>query len=84
MICQPSIVAKSEELHQIVDELLAIVTNAVEGQIPIHAVESKMLKTLLRAGRNAAQLLVDSLGDGDMGEEHQLPDGTTGDFRADG
>ena len=63
MICQPSIVAKSEELHQIVDEVLTIVSNAVERQIPIHTVESQIFKTLLRAGRNAVQLLVDSLGD---------------------
>jgi hypothetical protein len=38
-------------------------------------VESKALKVLLRGGHRAVQLLVDCLGDGDMGEEHQLPDG---------
>jgi hypothetical protein len=35
------------------------------------------MKVLLLAGRKALQLLVDCLGNGDMGQEHQLPDGTT-------
>ena len=31
----------------------------------------------MQAGQKALQLLVDCLGNGDMGQEHQLPDGTT-------
>ena len=69
--------AKSQELHQIVDKLLRIVSDAIGAQTPIHAVESKAFQTLLQAGRATVQLLVDCLGDGDRGEEHQLPDGTT-------
>ncbi len=34
------------------------------------------MKILLQAGQKAIQLLVDCLGNGDMGQEHQLPDGT--------
>ena len=76
MMPQELIAAKSQELHQIVDKLLRIVSDALAAQTPIHAVESKAFQTLLQAGRATVQLLVDCLGDGDMGEEHQLSDGT--------
>jgi len=77
MMPQEQVAAKSQELHQIVDELLTIVSDAVQEQTPIHEVEHKAFKTLLRAGQATVQLLVDYLGNGDMGEEHGLPDGTT-------
>jgi len=76
MMPQQLIAAKSQELHQIVDKLLTIVSNALGQQTPIHEVESQAFQTLLQAGRASVQLLVDCLGDGDVGEEHQLPDGT--------
>jgi hypothetical protein len=76
MMSQELIAAKSQELHHIVDELLKVVSDAVEQYTPIHEVESKALKVILQAGHHAVQLLVDCLGDGDIGEEHQLPDGT--------
>jgi hypothetical protein len=77
MMPQQLIAAKSQELHQIVDQIVAIVSAAVAEQTPIHEVESKTFETFLHGGRVALQLLVDCLGDGDMGAEHQLPDGTT-------
>jgi hypothetical protein len=76
MMAQELIAAKSQELHHIVDELLQVVSDAVQQYTPIHEVESKVLKVLLRGGHRAIQFLVDSLGDGDMGEEYQLPEGT--------
>jgi len=77
MIAQEEIVAKSQELHQVVDELVTIVADAVRDHTPIHKVEGKSMKVLLLAGQKALQLLVNCLGNGDMGREHQLPDGTT-------
>lgn len=77
MIAQEVVVAKSQELHQVVDELVTIVADAFRDHTPIHTVEAMSLKVLLRAGQKALQLLVDSLGNGDVGDEHQLPDGTT-------
>jgi hypothetical protein len=77
MIAQAPLVAKSQELHQIVDEILTGVVDAVENHTPIHEVESKTFQTFLRAGRIALQLLVDCLGNGDLGQEHRLPDGKT-------
>lgn len=77
MIAQQLIVAKSQELHQVVDEIVTIVADAVRQRTPIHEVEGKSFKVLLQAGQKALQLLVDCLGNGDIGQEHQLPEGTT-------
>jgi hypothetical protein len=77
MIPQELIAAKSRELHQIIDTIITLVSDAVGQQTPIHEVESQAFQTFLRAGRIALQLLVDCLGDGDVGEEHQLSDGIT-------
>jgi hypothetical protein len=76
MMPQEFIAAKSPELHQIIDEVVTIVSEAVAQHTPIHEVESKVLKIYLQAGQMALQLLVDCLGDGNMGETYQLPDGT--------
>ena len=76
MMPQQLIAAKRQELHRIVDGLLTIVSKAVEQQTPIHEVESKTFAELLQAGRACVQLLIDCLGDGDLGEEFRLPDGT--------
>jgi len=77
MIAQELIVAKSQELHQLVDEIVTIVDDAVRQHTPIHEVEGKSFMVLLQAGRKAIQLLVDCLGNGDVGQEYQLPEGTT-------
>ena len=76
MIPQELVAAKCQQLHEIVDQVVAIVAEAVAAHTPIHEVESKTLDAFLHGGRLALQLLVDCLGDGDMGPEHQLPDGT--------
>lgn len=75
MISKELIAAKRQELHQIVDRLLGHVSEGVEQQTPIHEVESQTFQTLLEAGRTTLQLLIDLQGDGDVGQEHQLPDG---------
>jgi hypothetical protein len=67
--------AKRKELHGIVDELLGIVSESIEEQTPIHKVESTAWEKLLQAGHTTLQLLVDCLGNGDVGETYQLPDG---------
>jgi hypothetical protein len=75
MMAKEMIVAKREELHGIVDELLGIVSESMEEQTPIHKVESKTWEKLLQAGHTTLQLLVDCLGNGDVGETHALPGG---------
>jgi hypothetical protein len=76
MMPQQVLAAKSQQFHQIVDDLVKIVADAVQRHVPIHEVETQTLKRLLEAGRTTVQLLVDCLGDGDVGQEHRLPDGT--------
>jgi len=75
IIPQEILIAKSEQLHRTVDELVTIVTDALQQQTPVHEVEKKAFETLLRAGLATVQLLVDCLGKGDVGEEFELPDG---------
>ena len=48
MMPQELIAAKSQELHQIVDKLLTIVSDALGQQTPIHEVECQAFQT--RAG----------------------------------
>jgi hypothetical protein len=67
MIAQEDIVAKSQEVHQVFDELIAVIADAVTEHTPIHKVEGKAMSILLRAGQKAIQLLVDSLGNGRHG-----------------
>ncbi len=77
MMPQNVLAAKSQQLHQIVDDLMKIVADAVQRHVPIHEVEKQTFQRLLEAGRTTVQLLVDCLGDGDVGPQHQLPEGTT-------
>jgi hypothetical protein len=77
MIAQEVIVAKSQEIHRVVDKIVTVVADAVRDHTPIHKVEGLTLKILLQAGQKALQLLVDCLGNGDMGQEHRFPDGAT-------
>ena len=75
MMVKEIISAKQKELHGIVDELLGIVSESVEEQVPVHKVESKVFQKLLQAGHTIIQLLVDCQGNGDVGETWDLPDG---------
>jgi hypothetical protein len=76
MIPQEQIAAKSQELHQLAAQLVTLASEGAKQQTPIHEVESQAFQTLLQAGRATVQLLVDLQGDGDVGEAHQLPEGT--------
>lgn len=76
MMPEQMFAAKRRELCRMVDGLLAIVSNAVGLQTPIHEVESQTFAELLQAGRTCLQLLIECLGDGDLGEEYRMPDGT--------
>ena len=73
MMVKEIISAKQKELHGIVDELLGIVSESVEEQVPVHKVESKVFQKLLQAGHTIIQLLVDCQGNGDVGETCDLP-----------
>jgi hypothetical protein len=77
IISKELLIAKSQALHQVVDQLIAIVADGVQHNTPIHEIESKTFETLLRAGRATVQLLVDCVGDGDRGEQYHTADGKT-------
>lgn len=77
IISEELLTAKSQALHQVVDQLIAIVADGVQHNTPVHEIESKTFETLLRAGRATVQLLVDCVGDGDRGEQYQTTDGKT-------
>lgn len=77
MISKGLIAAKRQQLHQIVDQLLNLASEGAERQTPIHEVESDTFQALLQAGHVTLGLLIELAGDGDVGEEHQLPSGKT-------
>jgi hypothetical protein len=69
--------AKSAELHGIVDDVMKIVSEGIRDGSPMHEMELKTFRKLLEAGHAAMQLIVDCLGDGDVGEEYQLSEKRT-------
>ena len=75
MMTQEIIAAKSAKLHAVVAELLQIVGQAVDQQLPAHEVERSVLKTALSVGRAAMEMFFDHLGVGDVGETCRLDDG---------
>lgn len=77
MISEEVLNGKTVELHRFVDQLAGVVREAVDQSRPIHEVESDTFDIALRLGRATLQTLVDLLGDGDVGEEYELPDGRT-------
>jgi hypothetical protein len=77
MISNELIAAKRQELHQIVDQVLNCVSEGVEQQTALHEVESQTFQALLKAGHATLGLFIELQGDGDVGEDHQLPDGKT-------
>ena len=77
MMPQELFAAKSGELDSHVVELKNVLVNAIEGVRPIHETEEDVLRLVLKLGRAALELLLASLGPGDVGETQELPDGRT-------
>jgi hypothetical protein len=77
MIPQSTLDAKSQELHQIVNQLISHVADEAQRQTPIHQIESQVFKTLLQAGRVVIEMLIAAQGTGDVGDEHTLADDRT-------
>ena len=77
IMTKETISAKSTELQSHVDQLMDLVSEAVEEHTPLHQVEEKTLRVVLEMGRKTLQILFDILGPGDVGETAQLPEGRT-------
>lgn len=75
MMTQEIIAAKSVKVQAAVAELVQLVAQAIDQQLPAHVVEQSVLKTVLSAGRATMQLLFDQLGVGDVGETCRCDDG---------
>lgn len=75
MMTQEIIAAKSAKLMERVQELIQIVSEAIDHDIPAHKVEASVLSTVLSIGHDTLQMLFDHLGAGDVGETCVLNDG---------
>lgn len=71
---QDSFSAKSAQIQLQVNKLLEIVSNAVERHTPIHDVERQTFDVLLQMGRSTLSMLLEALGDGDVGESVDVED----------
>lgn len=65
----------TENLTTVFDDLKAAVLRAVREGQPIHAVEYAIWQEVLQIGRQALTLVFQLLGNGDMDEKIDLPDG---------
>jgi hypothetical protein len=70
-----STVLKNENLSVVFDDLKAAVVRAVRENQPVHEVEKAIWQELQRIGREALAQVFALLGNGDIGESIELPDG---------
>jgi hypothetical protein len=68
-------VLATENLSSVYEDLKDTVFRAVRENQPIHEVEKAIWEQLLRLGREALSQVFHLLGNGDMGEAVELPDG---------
>jgi hypothetical protein len=68
-------VLKSEKLDVVFNDLKKAVVDAVRDNQPVHEIERTLWREVRRIGREALTLVFDLLGNGDQGEELELPDG---------
>src|SRR5204863_9766483 len=59
------------------DDLKSAITRAVRENQPVHEVEKALWQQVKRLGRQALAQVFALLGNGDMGESIELPDGRT-------
>lgn len=62
-------------LGSVYEDLKATVVRAVRENLPVHQIEKALWEQLLRLGREALTQVFALLGNGDMGEAVELPDG---------
>lgn len=74
-ILQETHVLAAENLSSVYEDLKDTVFRAVRENQPIHEVEKAVWQQLLRLGREALTQVFALLGNGDMGETVELPDG---------
>jgi hypothetical protein len=68
-------VLKSEKLDLVFADLKSTIVKAVRDDQPVHEIEKSLWQQLQRIGREAMSRIFKLLGNGDMGEQVDLPDG---------
>ena len=74
-IIQETEVLATEKLSALYENLKDTVVRAVREGLPLHEVEKAIWEQLLRLGREALTQVFTLLGNGDLGETVELPDG---------
>jgi hypothetical protein len=72
---QEAAVLKSENLDTVFEDLKRAIVEAVRDDQPVHEIEKTLWREVLRIGRQALGQVFLLLGNGDMGESVELPDG---------
>jgi hypothetical protein len=72
---QEVLVLKSEKLDVVFNDLKKAVVDAIRDNQPVHEIERTLWREVRRIGREALALVFSLLGNGDQGEDLELPDG---------
>jgi hypothetical protein len=72
---QEAAVLKSENLDTVFEDLKRAIVEAVRDDQPVHEIEKTLWREVLRIGRQALGQVFALLGNGDLGESVELPDG---------
>lgn len=77
MMTEQIVSSKTSKIYAAVNGLIELVNKAVDEQTPLHQVEHDVLRRVLQIGGEAIGMLLNMLGQGNVGEECQLADGRT-------
>ena len=75
MMTEQIISSKTSKIYAAVNDLIEVVSKAVDEQTPLHEVERNVLRRVLQIGGEAIGMLLNILGQGNVGEECKLADG---------
>jgi hypothetical protein len=76
-IAEPWTVLKAELLHNLVPQVLEVLTRALHEDTAVHLLESQLWDLALQVGRCSLAAFFDACGTGDLGATLTLPDGHT-------
>lgn len=77
MMTEQIISSKTSKIYAAVNGLIEVVSKAVDEHTPLHEVEHNVLRRVLQIGGEAIGMLLNILGQGNVGEECKLADGRT-------
>lgn len=76
-IAEPWTVLKAELLHNLIPQVLEVLTRALHEGTAVHLLESQLWDLALQVGRRSLAAFFDACGTGDLGATLTLPDGHT-------